>query len=155
MGAPKGNQYAKGCTTSGGPTKYKPAYPDDVKEHLAQGYTLASWAGTVGVCRETCYNWANKHKEFINAIKIGRAKGQLVWEKRLETQALTNAGNTASIIFAMKNLYKDDWADKIINEVSGPDGKPIQTEEVSGSSKLTAYLEAIAERSGKTGKPES
>lgn len=103
----------------GQPTKYKPSYCNEVVEHLAQGYTLASWAGTVGVCRDTVYEWANKHPEYSYAIKKGRAKGQLVWEKRLETQAETGKGNTASIIFAMKNLYQDDWADKIVNEHTG------------------------------------
>ena len=125
MPAPKGNQNAKGCTTSGAPSQFKVEFSQDVQAHLAQGYTLASWAGTVGFSRETCYNWADKYVEFLNAIKIGRAKGQLVWEKRLENQAMTGGGNTASIIFAMKNLYQDDWADKIVNEHSGPEGKAI------------------------------
>lgn len=117
MGAPKGNQNAKG--NSGKPSKYKPAYCNEVKEHLAQGYSLTTWGGTVGICRETCYNWAKEHVEFFNAIKIGRAKGQLVWEQRLETQAASGEGNTTAIIFAMKNLYRDDWADKIVNEHTG------------------------------------
>lgn len=110
----------------GQPTKYKPAYCNEVKEHLAQGLTLASWAGTVGVCRATAYNWADAHDEFLDAIKIGKAKGQLIWEKKLLKQADDGEGNTAAIIFGMKNLYRDDWADKIINEHSGPDGKAIE-----------------------------
>lgn len=104
---------------AGQPTKFKPSFCNEVKEHLAQGYTLASWAGTIGVCRSTAYNWSEAHPEFLDAIKVGRAKGQLVWEKRLSKQADEGSGNTAAIIFGMKNLYSDDWSDKILNEHSG------------------------------------
>lgn len=115
----------------GRPSLYSNAYPNEVKEHLAQGYTLASWAGDVGVCRDTVYEWASKHQEFSYAVKVGRAKGQLVWEKRLADQALTGAGNSTAIIFAMKNLYQDDWSDKVINEHTGKNGGAIQTEDVT------------------------
>ncbi len=117
MAAPKGNKNAIG--NSGGKTKYKPAYCNEVKEHMALGYSLTTWGGTVGVCRETCYNWAKEYIEFFNAIKIGRAKGQRVWEDKLMKQADTGGGNTAATIFAMKNLYRDDWADKIVQEHTG------------------------------------
>ena len=110
----------------GRPTKYKAAYVDDVISHLGEGFTLASWAGEIGVSRECVYEWARVHEEFSDAIKKGRAKGQGVWEKRLAVQATTGSGNTAAIIFAMKNLYQDDWADKIVNEHTGKDGKPIE-----------------------------
>ena len=115
----------------GRPTTYKDAYPNEVIEHLAQGFTLASWAGTVGVHRDTVYEWASKHQAFSDAIKIGRSKGQHVWEKRLTNQAEKGEGNTAAIIFAMKNLYRDDWADRIVNEHTGADGGPIKTEDMS------------------------
>lgn len=114
-------------TPVGRPSKFKPAYSNDVCEHLAEGFTLASWAGTIGVHRDTLYEWADVHADFSDAIKRGRSKGMLVWEKRLRDQALKAEGNTASIIFAMKNLYKDDWADRIVNEHTGRDGGPIET----------------------------
>lgn len=109
----------------GRPTLYKAAYVNDVISHLGEGFTLASWAGEIGVCRDTVYEWANTHSEFSDAIKKGRVKGQGVWERRLANQAVTGSGNTATI-FAMKNLYQDDWADKIVNEHTGKDGKPIE-----------------------------
>ena len=103
---------------AGRPTAYEDTYPERVELHLSQGFTLASWAGDVGVSRETVYNWSEKYPEFLDAIKVGRSKGMLVWERRLADQALKGEGNTAAIIFAMKNLYRDDWADKVVNEHS-------------------------------------
>lgn len=117
---------------AGRPTDYKPVYCDEVISHLGEGYTLASFAGIIGADRQTVYNWADAHEEFFDAIKKGRAKGQHIWEQRLSKQAIDGAGNTAAIIFAMKNLYQDDWADKIISEHTGKDGGPIETKDVAG-----------------------
>lgn len=111
---------------AGRPTDYKPAYVDEVIAHLGEGYTLAAFAGQIGAARQTVYDWADAHPEFLDAIKKGRAKGQGVWEKRLASQAVTGEGNTAAIIFAMKNLYQDDWADRIVNEHTGKGGDAIQ-----------------------------
>lgn len=124
---------------AGQPTKYKTSYCNDVIEHLAEGFTLASWAGSIGICRATAYNWADSNTEFLDAIRIGRAKGQLVWEKRLTNQAITGNGNTAAIIFSMKNLYRNDWTDKIVNEVTGKDGEAIKYQEV-GTAKEALML---------------
>ena len=104
---------------AGRPTDYKAAYCDEVVSHLGDGFTLASFAGIIGASRQTVYDWADAHPEFLDAIKKGRAKGQHLWEQRLTTQATSGTGNTAAIIFAMKNLYQDDWAEKIITEHTG------------------------------------
>ena len=112
-------------TKQGRPSKYQPSYCDELIHHMAQGYTLTSFGGVIGVHRDTLYEWASKHERFSDALKIGRAKGQLVWEQTLRAQALTNSGNTGAIVFAMKNLYRDDWRDKVETEVTGKDGGPI------------------------------
>lgn len=117
---------------AGRPTDYKPAYCDEAIAHLGEGFTLTSFAGIVGASRQTVYDWADAHPEFLDAIKKGRAKGQHLWEQRLSKQAMDGAGNTAAIIFAMKNLYQDDWADKIVNELTGKDGGPIETSDITG-----------------------
>lgn len=130
--------------TAGRPTDYKAPYCDEVLSHLGDGYTLASFAGIVGASRQTVYDWSEAHPEFLDAIKKGRAKGQHIWEQRLAKQAIDGAGNTAAIIFAMKNLYQDDWADKILNEHTGKGGGPIEVAEtLNVSSGLAAALEVL------------
>lgn len=113
---------------AGRPTDYDEAYADQVLRHLSEGYTLASFGGIVGCSRDTLYEWAKVHPQFSDAIKRGRAAGQHKWETRLSKQAEEGSGNTAAIIFAMKNLYKDDWADRIVNEHTGANGGPIQNQ---------------------------
>lgn len=66
----------KTVNKGGRPSLYKAPYADDVVEHLALGYTLASWAGSIGVSRDTVYEWANVHPEFSDAIKKGAQKGR-------------------------------------------------------------------------------
>jgi hypothetical protein len=113
---------------AGRPTDYQEAYVEQVYGHLSQGFTLASFGGIVSSSRDTLYEWAKVHPRFSDAIKRGRAAGQHKWEQRLSKQAETGDGNTAAIIFAMKNLYKDDWADRIVNEHTGPHGGAIQNQ---------------------------
>lgn len=140
----------------GRPTDYKEAYCNEVLEHLAEGFTLASFGGIVGASRDTLYEWAKVHPQFSDAIKKGRAKGQHLWEQRLAAQAASGAGNTAAIIFAMKNLYQDDWADKIVNEHTGKDGGPIETKGVSDNelARRVAFMLAKGLQATKTDEPE-
>lgn len=111
---------------AGRPTDYREEYVEQVVAHLGEGFSLASFGGIVGASRQTIYDWADRHPEFLDAIKQGRAKGQHLWEQRLTRQAVEGTGNTAAIIFAMKNLYQDDWSDKVVSEHTGKDGGPIQ-----------------------------
>lgn len=139
---------------TGRPPEYKREFCDTVRELLSQGYSLTACAGQIGFSRETVYNWMEAHPEFLDAVKAGRAAGQHIWEERLTKLALTGEGNATATIFAMKNLYRQDWNDR--TEISGPDGGPIKTEETGqGAAKLAAFLDTIAERSGTAGEPDA
>lgn len=63
--------------------------------------------------------------------------------------------NPSAMVAAITGKVKLFGLDKPIRaEISGKDGKPIQTEEVgSGTAKVTAFLENIAVRSGTSGEP--
>lgn len=96
----------------GRPTKWKDAFCDAVIEHMAEGYSLESFAGEIGVAADTCYDWQKTKPEFSEAIKIGRAKASTVWEKRLAKLASTGEGNATACIFALKNRFPEAWRDK-------------------------------------------
>lgn len=134
------------ATPKGGrPTKYDPAFCDVIRGKLAEGYSLTAAASEIGCCRDTVYNWIEAYPEFFDAVKAGRAAGQAIWEQRLANLALTAEGNATATIFAMKNLYRADWNDR--TEISGPNGGAIKTEETgSGSAKLAAFLNTLADR---------
>lgn len=53
-------------------------------------------------------------------------------------------------------LLKKVMPDMTAAEIGGPDGGPIQTEELGqGAAKLAAFLDSIAERSGTSGEPDA
>ena len=127
MGAPLGNLNAV-ANNGGSPTKYREEFCEKVKAHLSQGFSLGSAGSVCGTHQDTLFTWMNVHIEFRRAVKDGRSAGMELWEQRLTNQALTNPGNTAAIIFAMKNLYRDNWMDRVEQVHVGANGGPIQQE---------------------------
>ena len=109
----------------GRPTDYDPAYCDEVVSFLAEGYSLAAFAGKIGVARSTVYKWADEHPEFSDAVKTGQAGAVFWWERRNKEFAETGEGNATAIIFGLKNRASDEWRDVKATEISGPDGGPI------------------------------
>ena len=113
--------------TAGRPTDYDPAYCDEARAFLADGYSLAALAGHLGVTRQTVYNWVEEHPEFFDAVKTGQAAATLWWEKANRNLALTGEGNATAIIFGLKNRASDEWRDVKATEITGKDGGPIHT----------------------------
>lgn len=94
------------------PSKYDPSYCEKVIEFLAQGYTIEAFAGEVSVAPSAVYRWQKEHPEFQESIKIGQAKGALVWERRLAAIATGKDGNATAVIFGLKNRHPAAWRDK-------------------------------------------
>ena len=91
---------------------YKVKYCNELVEFMGQGYSIEAFAGSVGVCRDTIYNWRNDHIEFKEAFDEGKA-AQLLWHEeqlRIHT-AEGSKGNTNALIFSMKNRFRDQWSD--------------------------------------------
>lgn len=91
---------------------YKKIYCKKLIEHMENGLSYESFAGSLGVARQTLYNWEEKHKEFKLAHEIGVAKSQLFWEELgiKGTAGFVNKFNALSWLFNMKNRF--DWKDK-------------------------------------------
>lgn len=137
----------------GRPSKYSPAYCNEVIEFLAQGHSVTAFAGEIGVARSTVFKWAEEHQEFSDALKVGQAKATKFWEGILAKVASEGGGNATAAIFGLKNRAPDDWSDKVISELTGKDGGPIETKTTIDLSKLSeaelaAYkvIAAAAER---------
>lgn len=110
----------------GRPSDYDPAFCEQVIPFLADGYSIAAFAGEIGVARSTVYKWQDEHPEFSDAVKSGQAKAILWWEKANRSLALGGQGNATSIIFGLKNRAADEWRDVKATEISGPDGGPVE-----------------------------
>ena len=141
----------------GQPTKYKPEY--DRFAYVAcseMGATDEQLAILFNVNVATISNWKNQQPSFLEALRQGkddydtglveaslrdRATGYTVTETKV---FLTKTGETikvpikkeyppdaTSMIFWLKNRKKQRWRDKVDQEISGPDGGPIQTQSIT------------------------
>ena len=103
-------------------TKYKKEYCEQLIEHLGEGLSIESFAGVVGVCKQTIYDWFEAQEDFKQAKEIGLAKSLLWWEQQGKAGLFTKSfrdseGNSESIslnstvwTFNMKNRF--GWRDK-------------------------------------------
>ncbi len=105
------------------PSKYKSQHCAALIEHMKGGLSFESFAGTIGVHRDTLYEWRDKHREFSDAKKLGDSLSLLWWEKlgkaaMVGEPIVTPDGrrvsfenfNTTMWIFAMKNRH--GWRDR-------------------------------------------
>lgn len=110
---------------AGRPTKYSTAFPEEIISLMAEGLSLTAAAAELGVHKDTVYAWEREIPEFSDAVKLARGKRTLKLERDLLEAA--DGPTVTSRIFALKNAMPDEWRDKIQNEHSGPDGKPLNT----------------------------
>lgn len=147
MPAPKGNQYAKGCKTSGQPTKYRPEYCEAIVEHMKEGASATSFAASIGVSRETISNWCDEHKEFFVAFRNGKAACAAWWEHRLRDASVRGGGPGASTatIFGLKNMAPQDWNERVHITATGKDDGPIEVDVKSDAAeRLVSLLDGLA-----------
>jgi transposase len=118
--------------TAGRPSKYDPAYCDEIVEFCSEGYSITAFAGKLRVSRSTITEWGDVHPEFSAAVKAAKAAASLWWEEQGRRVAKTGGGpGTATmIIFNLKNTAPDDYREKIETTHSGPDGGPIEVRRI-------------------------
>lgn len=88
MPAPKGNQHAKGCKTSGAPTKYKKEMCKKVVQLCELGATDKEIANFLDIDVATLYRWQHTHVEFCDAFTLGKQKADTRIERSMYQKAL-------------------------------------------------------------------
>jgi transposase len=91
----------------GQPTAYRPEYCERVFEHMKDGYSLTSFAGSIKRSVDTIYEWIATHPEFSESVKQGQAARTGALERRL--LSANNGGQAATSIFALKNACPAEW----------------------------------------------
>lgn len=98
----------------GRPSKFKPAYVQEVVNHMAEGASLTSFAGEIGVARSTINEWIAAHPEFSEAVNVGKAKCAAWWEK-VNRGIARDGGGTGSAqacALGLKNMAREDWVER-------------------------------------------
>ncbi len=122
----------------GRPTKYKPAFAEQVYKLALEGYTDKNIADFYKVREQTVNNWKNAHPEFFESLKRGKddydsnviekslAKRAAGYQYTETTKTITEKGkkviikevvkevapDPTSMIFWLKNRSPDRWRDK-------------------------------------------
>ena len=132
----------------GRPTKYKPEFAKQAKNHCLLGATNADLAKFFEVTESTVDLWIATHEEFSGAIKAGREEADNAVAKSLyqrargykhkatkffydgKVGAVVEAPyveryppDATSMIFWLKNRRPDLWRDRV--EHTGKDGAPL------------------------------
>jgi hypothetical protein len=109
--------------------QYKKEYPDMLREHGKTGMSYHSFAGAIGVCRDTLYDWEVKYPEFKEAKKDAMEAAFQFWEKLLVAKAYGQKKDIdiTAVIFALKTRFHKEYGEyqKIAHTTDKEDG-PIE-----------------------------
>lgn len=117
------NLVVKSSKEVGRPTSYKKEYCELLIEHMSKGLSYEAFAGSIGVSKQTIYDWEKVNPEFLDAKYIGTEKSRIFWESLGINHILNvsesfgkDAGsksvslNAPVWVFNMKNRF--GWKDK-------------------------------------------
>jgi hypothetical protein len=95
-------------------SKYDPTiHPEKCIELAKEGKTMAQIASSFGVAITTLRNWQKDNEAFAAAYDIAKTHQQAFDEERLDRMTDGELrGNATSLIFKMKSLYRDDYAER-------------------------------------------
>ena len=110
----------------GRPSKYKPEFCERVLELASDGCGWADYAAEFGIDRTTLYDWAAAHEDFSTALSRAKVLEQQWWEKQARTGMFADKFNALVWKTSVQARFRDDYTERKINEVSGPDGGSIK-----------------------------
>lgn len=93
------------------PTKYKEEYKDVLLQLMREGASLEEVCLELNVCRQTLYNWFEKHPEFLDTKKKGVEFSKGWWMKQGRTQLENKDFNYTGWYMNMKNRF--NWTDRV------------------------------------------
>lgn len=115
----------------GRPSKYKPEYCEQILELGKQGKSIAQMAAAFDVDKASVYRWADEEEAFRTALARARTYSQTWWEDKAQQNLGTRDFNAQLWLKSVASRFRDDYTEKQVTEVSGPDGGAIKTETVT------------------------
>jgi len=128
----------------GRPTKYDPAFCDEIVAMGQQGFSFAEMANGFDVVRETLTDWAKAHPDFSDALTRAKSASLAWWEN--EARNGINKGSAFNAALWAKSMSgrfpAEPYRDRA--EVSGPNGGPVVTASVDLTSATPEQLATLA-----------
>lgn len=145
---PKKKRKKRRASRPGPKTLYRPSHCAKAIKFLQAGATDMELAGLFGVNYTTVYDWKHRHPEFAQAIKIGRELAdervvaslyhRAVGYNHQAVKIFNSEGvplvvpyeehvppDISACVFWLKNRRPKEWRDRVVQEISGPDGSSI------------------------------
>lgn len=108
-------------------------------------YTVAGLAYDLGFADRHSFSEYLARDQFTATLKAARLR----IERQRSERLVSGASNVAGLIFDLKNNF--GWKDQVQTEITGKDGGPIQTEDVSAVDTLRDRVNGVAARIGANG----
>jgi|AACY02.3.fsa_nt_gi hypothetical protein len=109
----------------GRPTKYDPAYCEQVVKLGGEGLSECEIAVEIGVARGTLHLWKETHPEFLAALTRAKEAEQAWWERTGRKALFADKFNSAVWSKSMSARFRDEYTDRVKSEVTGKDGEPL------------------------------
>lgn len=106
--------------------KFKEVDLEEVERLAKTGISEDSIARLIGMHPSTWYEKKQNNPDISDAVKRGRAHGELIHMQRIEKEL--EKGNTALLIFKAKAIY--GWRERDVTELVGKDGAALTVEHV-------------------------
>ena len=104
------------------PSKYTNDIPEKVIEFMRDGMSIEEVCYELNICKQTFYNWCEKHPELLDSKKKGVDFSCGWWMREGRTSLRDKDFNYTGWYMNMKNRF--GWADNQKHDITSG-GKPI------------------------------
>lgn len=105
-------------------TKYSKELAEAIANSIRKGSTKKSACIAAGICEDTFFTWLKDKPEFSELIT--RVEAEMVSSVENKLYQLATNGSIRAIEFLLKNRRRDTYTDTIKQEISGPNGGPLE-----------------------------
>lgn len=117
------------------PTDYRPEYCDLVIEQGKLGKSVTQMAVACGVVKQTLFNWAAEHPEFLDAFTRAKQHSLDWWETIAQSHMIEEQGgarlNQGVWSRSMAARFPEEYTERKQTELTGANGGPIKGLNVS------------------------
>lgn len=125
---------------TGRPSKYNPDYCDMLITHMEDGLSFESFAGLVRVCRDTLYEWVEKHEDFSYAKSVGASLTRLYWEKVGRDGLYNETIKSDDGMTINRSINSSVWIFTVKNRLGWRDAKDIELKKTDAASERVSEL---------------
>ncbi len=119
----------------GRPTLYSAELCDLVMAAGSEGKSKAQIAALLGISRQCWHDWCEAHADFLDAVKEAEFRALAWWEENGQRGiTMGKEFNAAAYCFQMKNRFKADYRDTIVNHNTSSDSVGALMNELDGQS---------------------